>query len=250
MALGTPTRSGAPLSAGVAVLALLSVWGCADDASSDPAAVLLAEETQAALLIRGELPSVSGLGDRYAVGEGATHEGIDRWIESWGVSDREGLRLRNEAYALVAPELAAAMSDVALAGLLRDVDAAVSAAESLGRERPLPAAVGRRIQEARRLVDESFLARERAEREAALRLAMSAADGLRSLMPERVAARLVERAEEALRRNAGPDSYTPTELRRADRLIRGAREALESGDPARAVRRAFYACQVLGVSVR
>lgn len=244
-----PIRPRNPVPAGIVALVLLSASGCAD-ASSDPTAVLMAEETQAALQVTGDLPSVPELGERYGVAESTTREGVDRWIESWGAPERDGSRLRNEAYALVAPELAAAMPDPALAGFLRDVDVAVTAAEALGRERPLPVPVGARVQDARALVDDAFRETERGDRETGLRRALAAADRLRSLMPERVALRLVERAEGALRRNAGPDSYTPTELRRADRLIRGARQALDSGDLARAVRRAFYACQILGVSVR
>ena len=53
-------------------------------------------------------------------------------------------------------------------------------------------------------------------------------------------------AEIALGRIRGDDPYPEENLTRARRLTRGARLALAEGDLSRAIRRAFYACQLLG----
>ena len=84
--------------------------------------------------------------------------------------------------------------------------------------------------------------------------ALQAADLLREVGPEAVSRMLLARAEtqlEQLRaRASGDDSArgVPEQVGRGQRLIRGAHEALEEGDYMRAIRRAFYACQVLGVA--
>lgn len=233
-----------------ALPALVILSGACGDASSDPTAVLMAEETRAALQVAGELPSLPDLVRIHGVREGPALEGADRWVQSWGAPEGNGPGLRNQAYALAAPGLAAAMLAPAVTDFLRDVDEAVTAAESLGADRSLPDPVIGRIGAARRLVDDAHRAWERGEGSRAIRLGLGASDRLRSLAPERVVVRLLDRAREALRRNRGADSYTAQELRRADRLIRGARAALDAGDLPRAVRRAFYACQVLGLTVR
>jgi hypothetical protein len=62
---------------------------------------------------------------------------------------------------------------------------------------------------------------------------------------------LLARAEGELARLGGDaavhsDSPSP-ELLRGQRLIRGANQALDDRDYMRAIQRAFYACQVLGL---
>ena len=82
----------------------------------------------------------------------------------------------------------------------------------------------------------------------ALELSMDAADALWEVSPRQVAADLIQRAEEALGRNPGPDAYSQEELTRVRRLMYGASEAVEEGDYPRAIRRAYYACQLLGAN--
>jgi hypothetical protein len=64
---------------------------------------------------------------------------------------------------------------------------------------------------------------------------------------EQLAVALADLAAEGLRRTEGSDAYTEQELSRIRRLTGGAREALEEGDYPRAIRRAYYACRLLGV---
>lgn len=65
--------------------------------------------------------------------------------------------------------------------------------------------------------------------------------------PELLATTLADLAEEGLRRTEGSAAYSEQELSRIRRLTGGAREALEEGDYPRAIRRAYYACRLLGV---
>jgi hypothetical protein len=77
-------------------------------------------------------------------------------------------------------------------------------------------------------------------RGAALRLA-EGAEAARTMSPVAVALRLVEDAE---RRIDGDASPTP-ELRRARLLLRLSREAMATGDQTRAMKRAWYALQLI-----
>ncbi len=65
-----------------------------------------------------------------------------------------------------------------------------------------------------------------------------------------MARRLIHQAEQGLAtKRAGRESDAAGDVaaRRAARLVHGAREALDAGDPVRAIRRAYYARQLLGI---
>ena len=62
--------------------------------------------------------------------------------------------------------------------------------------------------------------------------------------------RLLREVEESLdsvsaRRNEVPSAYDQVDVERAERMTRGAREAREDGEYELAIRRAFYAWQIL-----
>lgn len=77
-------------------------------------------------------------------------------------------------------------------------------------------------------------------RVAVLRLA-DAADAAREFAPETVALRLIADAE----RRVGADPAPGAELRRARLLLRLSREAMATGDQTRAMKRAWYALQII-----
>jgi len=81
-----------------------------------------------------------------------------------------------------------------------------------------------------------------------LAFAFRAADALWQVSPRQVATELIERAEKFLGRNPAFGSYSQEELIRIRRLMYGASEALDAGDYPRAIRRAYYACQLLGAN--
>jgi hypothetical protein len=92
----------------------------------------------------------------------------------------------------------------------------------------------------------------------ALSAALEASDLIREVGPESVGRLLLARAEARLGTlessaepaeagDGGGVDLGQVDLERGRRLIRGARLALEDGDYVRAIQRAYYACQVLGV---
>jgi hypothetical protein len=80
----------------------------------------------------------------------------------------------------------------------------------------------------------------------ALSLILQSVDALWEVSPRQVAFELVQKAEGALGRNQASGTYSEEELTRIRRLTTGAAEALEEGDYPQAIRRAYYACQLLG----
>jgi len=81
----------------------------------------------------------------------------------------------------------------------------------------------------------------RGDRRGAAVLAAEAGELARLHSPVRVALRLVERAEQRIDTDPSP---TP-DLRRARLLLRTAREAMATGDQTRAMKRAWYAQQII-----
>ncbi|HET7463725.1 MAG TPA: hypothetical protein VFJ82_20890 [Longimicrobium sp.] len=92
---------------------------------------------------------------------------------------------------------------------------------------------------AQRALAEAALAR--GDRRAAAALLAQAGETARVYSPVRVALRLVERAEQRIDADPSP---TPV-LRRARLLLRTAREAMATGDQTRAMKRAWYAQQII-----
>ena len=81
---------------------------------------------------------------------------------------------------------------------------------------------------------------------AAIEAMLRSADALRSVSPYQVASGLLNRARMSLRRIGELPSYSQEELAQIRRLTSGAEEAFADGDYPRAIRRAYYACQLLG----
>ncbi|HYH81677.1 MAG TPA: hypothetical protein VEX86_17865 [Longimicrobium sp.] len=82
---------------------------------------------------------------------------------------------------------------------------------------------------------------DRGDTRAAAGLLADAGETARGYSPVRVALRLVERAEQRIDADPSPSP----DLRRARRLLRTAREAMAMGDETRAMKRAWYAQQIV-----
>lgn len=191
--------------------------GCAD-ASSDPTAVLVAPETRGALALAEALPTPEELGARFP-------EASSRLLFERLPAD--------EARRLVG-----------------DLAKALDAAEALRSGEPaLPQELLGALGRARELHHRASRALGSGRIGEGTRLALESAQVLRTLTPEHVAGELVRRAEEGIRRTGADATYTEADQRRARRLARNAREAMSRGDWARAIRRAYYACRLLGVPV-
>jgi len=159
----------------------------------------------------------------------------------------EGARLRNQIYPLVSGRLFPLLGISGTRDLLGRNALDISAVESLTSMLESEAVTGA-LERAGELNREarSLLAEGRGEE--ALALALGAADALWEVSPQQVGAELLLRATDALGRIREDDAYTEEELIRIRRLMHGAQEAMESGDYPGAIRRAYYACQLLGVN--
>jgi hypothetical protein len=238
----TPTRHRTLLRGGVILTLLL--WAC-EDVANDPLAMAVAPETHGAVLLTGGLPTLSDLMTEYGLAAHAEQE-LDAWWGSWELGPEDGPRVRDSLYPIAGRALFPYLLDEGVAELLSQNEEALRAAQAV--ELLLVAdAVDEAMERAWDFHHEAVAALGRGMGEAALVLALRSADAVREVSPGQVAGALVDRAVESLRRNEGVVPYSQEELTRIRRLTRGAEEALEAGDYPRAIRRAYYACQLLGV---
>ena len=225
--------------------------GCAD-APRDPVALLVAPEARAALEVGSTLPALPDLIRQHTVGAatGDLARAETLWREAAGAVDgAQAGELREAAYALAAPPLAEAMDSASLAGTQARLERWIGLAGGALRHaefQDLAAA----LTEAGQELAAARVAGTRGERVEAVTLTLRAADRLSETTPRAVAARLSAQDEAALaglRAVAGPPSSEEARrrLERIDRLVRGAREALAGGRFELAIRRAYYARQLL-----
>jgi len=236
----------------LAALALvLGLTGCEDDGTM-PSATLLTEETHGSLMLASTLPSPTSLAEWTDL-QAELSEDLERWLSSWDAPPDQGEDVRAGVYGRISAPLAGELGRTGVRGALASLGEAVTAAEELPLERVDPA-VRSELARARSLHEEGVEALEEGRRVAGLEHAFRGSDALRAVGPESIARALLTRAEDALEvahaafgGEAG--EAMPDRLYRADRLARGAHMALDDGDWERALRRAFYACQLLGVPV-
>ncbi|HEX7119438.1 MAG TPA: hypothetical protein VF212_11655 [Longimicrobiales bacterium] len=237
-------------------LAATLAAACAD-APTEPMALVVAAETEAALQVSRSLPTLPRLVQRLTASGALEPDAAEAlasarslWLDAEAAADPETARaLRRDAITRAAPAVARALGPAGLAeveaGLRRWVELAGAAVG--GAELPGVAAA---LAAGRVRLGAAEAARRDGRLERAAALLLEAADRLRETTPRAVAQRLIHRAEEALaaeRRRARPEAAADdVARRRAERLLHGAREALDAGDPVRAIRRAYYARQLLG----
>ena len=244
-----PVPSPFALSRGLSTLAwcvisTLSVSACMD-AGTDPLALAVAPETRGAVLFADGLSTVpSLLSDHGLALEGAVE--AEGWWDSWSLGESEGARLRSQIYPSAVQQLYPVMGVAGTQDVLGRNALSLAAVEAMGSVVGLEA-ISHALDRARRFHSEARSALGRGEGESALMLALRTADTLWEVSPQQVAMELIERATDALGRNFGLTSYSEEELTRIRRLMHGASDALDEGDYPRAIRRAYYACQLLGV---
>ena len=231
------------LSAGTCVALTLAPSAC-EDMANDPLAMAVAPETHGAVLLSEGLPTVSDLLSKHGLAA-QTKEYLDTWWESWELGPEEGPEARESVYPPAAEALYPFLLEEGVAALLAENENALKAAQAV--ELLLVAdAVDAAMDQAWRYHNQAVEALGRGNGEASLGLALRSADAVREVSPEQVARALLQHASEALRRNRDVVPYSVEELTRIRRLTSGAQEALEAGDYPRAIRRAYYACQLLG----
>ena len=256
---GGRARRVAPARCGSLLAAVLAFAIAACDADV-PTALVVAAESEAALQIAEELPALPWFISRIE-SSGSQMEPDTRRILSIASSLwEESLMTRAASPQL---ELRATVYDVAIPILAERVSHAdlEAAHEALSRWLGLAAdvvaeagigALNDRMVEGRRLTDRlaEMLGASEIDEVAALTTALRAADVLLETTPRLIALRLTAAAEALHAERADASSsrvnaMDPIDLARAERLLRGAREALARRDYTLAIRRAFYARQLL-----
>ncbi len=235
----------------VCLLVLALAPAACADAPRDPVALLVAPEARAALEVGSTLPALPELIRRSTVGAptGDLARAETLWREAAGVVDpSEAAQLREASYALAAPALASAMDSATLAGTQARLERWIALAGGALRHaefRDLSAA----LEDARAFLQAARVAETRGERSEAVAMTLRAADRLAETTPQAVAARLSAEDEAALvtlKQVAGaPSEESARRQERIERLVRGAREALAAGHYEVAIRRAYYARQLL-----
>ncbi len=243
MSPSTPLRRTA-VAAAACLSVTLSVSACRDS-GSDPAAVLVTEQTHSALALDAVLPSLPDLAAR-TQSEDRLADAVGSWMRSWQSDSAQGTALRTRAYADASGPLAGALGHDGVARTLEQVGAALDAS---GQVEPgqLPPSVMEQIAGARRLARDGRAALEAGRDASALEDALRASDEVREVGPQAVAMVLLSRAEAALADQADAPTLDEKSEARSQRLVEGARSALREQDWSRAIQRAFYACQLLGV---
>lgn len=229
---GRPSRA---VRLGLCLLPLL-LWGCRDS-PTDPLQGLVAGETDlAALSLELPLPSPAGL----VPDEAEAAEAVTRWRRSWEEPVLAGRATREELYPELGRLMAERVGSPEPTGDMALLGAGVRRAEEL-LERGLPAFLDAGIREAAAAHDRARRAVAAGDRARAWEGLLRGSDALREVGPEAVARTAVGRCEASLRRIPEDHAYSEKELERIRHLVRGSRQALEGGDWALAIRRAYYA---------
>lgn len=245
----------------LALLAGATLLVSCGDAPSEPEALLVARETQAALQVSEALPTLPRMvarvreqGDGHLGGpeERAFDRAVGLWLDARASVDAEAVAVSEDAYRVAAPELAAALSPEALGGAVRDLE------EWIYLARPL-VGMDQRLGLRAALDEGTALTRQAVDLAAAgdtvraVHALLRAADRLDETTPWTVSARLIGSVDAQLAdmgitqidRNPSPSDERGVTLARAQRLLEGAREARAAGDATLALQRAFYAGRLL-----
>lgn len=223
------------------------------DSPRDPAALLVAPEARAALEVGASLPGLPELVRRSSPDGNPSLELIQAealWREAAGTGDVElaGI-LRDSAYALAGRPLAAGLDSATLAGVQGRLERWITLAGGVVRHAEFHD-LSDALSDAGAMLNVARAAQVRGDTVTAVVATLRAADRLAETTPQAVAARLSAQDEAALARArllAGRPGSADSRLRleRIDRLVRGAREALSQGHYEVAIRRGWYARQLL-----
>lgn len=239
----TSTRPSVPrLLRGVAPALFLAVSSGCQDAPSDPLAALVSAETAPAVAVPVELPSLGELALMPEVSR-ELEPVLDGWVAGWENDNAElGRAARDEAIRLAAPVL----HDVLGAGGVATTLAPIfQVGGDLGDIPDVPADLAPRLEEVRSFVEDTRVALDEGRFDRALTLGLQASDRIRALGPRAVARTLISRADRAIVRAQVIDGFDPISLSRGERLLNGARRAMEEGQLDLAIQRGYYAVQVL-----
>ncbi len=236
---GSLAHSG--LRRAIAGVLLVGLAACQDD-PSDPLAALVSAETAPAVAVPVDLPSLGELAQRAGVRE-ELGPVLDGWVAGWENENPDlGRAARDEAIRLAAPVL---RDELGAGGVATTLAPLFQVGRDLGEIPDVPADLAPRLQEVRSFVDDTRVALDEGRYDRALTLGLQAADRIRALGPRAVARTLISRADRAMVRAQVIDDFDPVALSRGERLLSGARRAMEEGQLDLAIQRGYYAIQVL-----
>lgn len=217
-------------------------WGC-EDAASDPLSGLSGDGSQAALLLGVRLPDpVVWVGeDGLSVEESVA---LETWRDSWKMEPGRGEAARESAYPVLSASLARRGETDSLGAEIARLSGAVTRALVVGG-RTLPGQLADGLSTAYDGLSRAAAARAGDDDQVAAEHLLRASDALRVISPEAVARALVEEVEDRFGRISADDPYTEQDIERAERLVRGGRQALDARDWVLAIRRAYYARALL-----
>lgn len=226
--------------------ALATLVACAACDDGGPDAALLAPETAPALAIDAALPTLPALANAALEAgvtpaeEGILHAALRGWSHARSLGDvGVATDLRDHAFAAAAPILAERLDPSVIATYEARLGYWIRIAGMLALD---VESIGIRVGEAGARLDEANALRADGRGTEALVATLEAADLLRGAGPEAIAGELIADVRAGL--PPGGESDDPT-VARAARLLRGAEAALQDGDYERALRRAYYARQLL-----
>lgn len=216
--------------------------GACRDAPSDPLAALVATETAPAVAVPVELPSLGELAIRPDVRD-ELEPVLGAWVAGWEAEDPDlGRAARDEAIRQASPALREVLGSGGVATSLQPL---FDVARDLGEIDDVPSDLVPALQEVRSLVDDARAALDAGRFERALSTGLQASDRIRALGPRAVARTLISRADRAMVRAEVGRILDPRSMARGERLLAGARRALEEGEVDLAIQRGYYAVQVL-----
>jgi hypothetical protein len=240
-----------------AALLLLAVFAACSDASHAPTALLVAPETQAALEVGSSLPALPELAaaaDRAGLGP-AEVDALARARALWSRADSatdptRARALRAEANRAAAPVLAQSLDSTSLADARQKLQRWSELAGTALKGADLPE-LARAVADGSALLRRAGDAARAGDRAGAVQATLDASERLSETTPRAVALRLTTADEAALEAARGGkaargDGSASHRLDRVERLVRGARQAVDQGKYDVAIRRAYYARQLLG----
>jgi hypothetical protein len=215
--------------------------GCADTTGTSRVEIVT-EESIAALQFGGVIPSLEQVAAAWGR-DLVLEEPLRAWRESWQQQRAQGTRARLEAIRAAAPLLSDRMTAGDLEAVLEPFDRAVRGVENLLGE-SFPPGLLPTLETARDHRDRARAALAADERGDALEHILLGGDVLRSGSVGTLARELLACASRLQRSISGVGPY-PEVSDRAERLILGARAALDEGGEVIALRRAWYGFRLL-----
>jgi hypothetical protein len=237
----------------LAAIALPYLTAC-EDTVTDPEEVMMASEAAAVLRSAADLPTLpdivggvladsAGLPDsvRYAL-----HSADELWARAAAENDLvRAARWRGRAVSMSAPYVAPHLDGARLVDLRHRLRSWIDTASGMLKHFRLPE-VEQALDDAASLLARSEVAEVRGAHETAVWLALSAQSRLVDSTPRVVARRMSDMAATRYRQDEARGWTADDRTRqRVERLVSGAREALDREDYLRAIQRAYYATQLL-----